>query len=82
MVSKLNFLQTQNGYQFILIDMDRSMTFPSTEYARYVIMKSGTKWGKDALPVVVDCHFIQFADFTAAQVKMQQIYGTSTNMFE
>ncbi|CAL8103463.1 unnamed protein product [Orchesella dallaii] len=61
--------QTSNGYQFILIDMDRSMTFAATEYARYVIMKSGTKWGKDVMPVVIDCHFIQFADYTSAQVK-------------
>ncbi|ODN04448.1 Sodium-independent sulfate anion transporter [Orchesella cincta] len=59
--------QTTNGYQFILIDMDRSMTFAATEYARYVIMKSGTKWGKDTMPVVIDCHFIQFADYTSAQ---------------
>ena len=37
------------------------------EYIRYVITKSSSAWGKNTIPMVVDCNHIQFTDFTAAQ---------------
>jgi len=65
-------VKVKKGYttkqtEFILVELDRSLTFPSVEYIRYVITKSSSSWGKNTLPMVVDCNHIQFADFTAAQ---------------
>ncbi|CAG7720097.1 unnamed protein product [Allacma fusca] len=57
---------TGKGNEFILVEMDRSCTFPSVEYIRYVISKSATSWGKCHIPMVVDCVHIQFVDYTAA----------------
>lgn len=33
-------------------------------------MKSGTVWAKGTIPLVIDCQHIQFADYTAAQVRI------------
>jgi hypothetical protein len=52
----------------VIVCLDRSLVFPSVEYSRYMIMKSGNTWAKGTLPVVIDCDHIQFADYTAAQV--------------
>lgn len=41
--------------------------FPSVEYVRYMVSKARTVWAKDLLPTVIDCHHIQFMDFSAAQ---------------
>lgn len=59
-------MQTTNGHEFLIVEMDRSLTFPSVEYIRYVISKSSMSWGENKLPMVVDCNHIQFADYTAA----------------
>jgi anti-anti-sigma regulatory factor len=64
---ELNWFQTGKQTEFILVELDRSLTFPSVEYIRYVITKSSKAWGQNSIPMVVDCHHIQFADFTAAQ---------------
>ncbi|ODM94912.1 Sodium-independent sulfate anion transporter [Orchesella cincta] len=64
---RINSAETSHGCKFILVELDRSLVFPCVEYTRYVIMKSGNVWAKNDLPVVVDCQFIQFADFTAAK---------------
>lgn len=45
---------------------DRSLTFPSVTYIRYVISKASKVWGQNQLPVVINCLHIQFADYTAA----------------
>ncbi|CAG7835167.1 unnamed protein product [Allacma fusca] len=58
---------TTTGIEFIVCDLDRSLVFPSVEYSRYIVLKSGNVWANDTLPVVVDCQHIQFCDFTAAQ---------------
>jgi len=50
------------------VDLDRSLVFPSVEYARYVVVKSGSNWAGGTMPVVIDCKHIQFADYSAAQV--------------
>jgi hypothetical protein len=55
----------------MLLDLDRSLTFPSVEYTRYVVMKCGNTWAKNTIPLVVDCQHIQFADYTAAQVNLR-----------
>ncbi|ODM93537.1 Sodium-independent sulfate anion transporter, partial [Orchesella cincta] len=59
--------ETLSGVPFILVASDRSLVFPAIEYTRYIILKSGRVWGKDYLPVVIDCQHIHYADFTAAQ---------------
>jgi len=42
------------------------------EYTRYLVMKCGSIWAKNSLPMVIDCQHIQFADYTAAQVSLIQ----------
>lgn len=51
-------LQTSCGNEFLLVELDRSITFPSLEYIKYVISKSSISWGKNKLPMVVDCELI------------------------
>ncbi|XP_035715824.1 sodium-independent sulfate anion transporter isoform X2 [Folsomia candida] len=57
---------TSCGNEFLLVELDRSITFPSLEYIKYVISKSSISWGKNKLPMVVDCNHVQFLDYTAA----------------
>lgn len=49
---------------------DRSLVFPALDYTRYIIMKAGHVWGKGYLPVVINGGNIQYADFTAAVVRL------------
>lgn len=44
---------------------DRCLIFPSVEFVRNLILKSGAK---TSLPVVIDCTYVYGADFTAAKV--------------
>jgi len=48
--------------------MDRSLTYPSVDYVTDVVMKAVSRWSNNITPIVVDCHHIQFVDFTAAEV--------------
>ncbi|OXA52248.1 Sodium-independent sulfate anion transporter [Folsomia candida] len=59
--------ETGAGNEFLWVEVDRSMTFPSMEYTRYTVMKAATKWGRNELPIVIDCQFVTFADYSAAQ---------------
>lgn len=59
-------VQTSCSNEFLIVELDRSLTFPSVEYIRYVISKSSMSWGENRLPMVVDFNHIQFADYTAA----------------
>ncbi|ODM96573.1 Sodium-independent sulfate anion transporter [Orchesella cincta] len=63
-----------SGKEFLLVEMDRSLTFPSVEYIRYVISKASQVWGQNKLPVVINCLHIQFADYTAA-VGIKEVIG-------
>jgi len=68
------------GSEFVIVGLDRSLVFPSAEYTRYMIMKSGNTWAKGFIPDVIDCNHIQFADYTAAQVlKYELILLTKAN---
>ncbi|ALC47619.1 CG9702 [Drosophila busckii] len=58
-------LETELGTQFVKITPDRCLIFPSVEFVRKMIVKSGSK---STLPVVIDCTYIYAADFTAAKV--------------
>ena len=58
----------QGGTKFILIALDRSLTFPSVDYITYQVNKSVLRFGQKNTPAVVDCHHIQYTDFTAAEV--------------
>jgi sodium-independent sulfate anion transporter 11 len=48
----------------LAIRPDRSVTFPSVNYLRTLINKSGIR---ESVPVVVDCLHISAADFTASK---------------
>lgn len=57
--------QTLEGYKFLKLTPDRCLIFPSVEFVRNLILKSGNK---SSLPVVLDCTYIYGADYTAAKV--------------
>ncbi|XP_030370467.1 sodium-independent sulfate anion transporter [Scaptodrosophila lebanonensis] len=61
----LETLETEHGIKFVKITPDRCLIFPSVEFVRNLVLKSGTK---TTLPVVIDCTYIYAADFTAAKV--------------
>ncbi|KAH8263339.1 hypothetical protein KR044_007579 [Drosophila immigrans] len=61
----LEQLETEQGIRFVKITPDRCLIFPSVEFVRNMVLKSGSK---STLPVVIDCTYIYAADFTAAKV--------------
>lgn len=61
----LEQLETEQGIRFVKITPDRCLIFPSVEFLRNMVLKSGSK---TTLPVVIDCTYIYAADFTAAKV--------------
>ncbi|EDV91409.1 sodium-independent sulfate anion transporter [Drosophila grimshawi] len=61
----LEQLETEHGIKFIKITPDRCLIFPSVEFVRNILLKSGSK---TTLPIVIDCTYIFAADFTAAKV--------------
>lgn len=61
----LEQLETVEGVKFIKITPDRCLIFPSVEFVRNMVLKSGSK---SSLPVVLDCTYIYAADYTAAKV--------------
>ncbi|XP_034117485.1 sodium-independent sulfate anion transporter [Drosophila albomicans] len=61
----LEQLETEQGIKFVKITPDRCLIFPSVEFVRNMVLKSGSK---TTLPVVIDCTYIYAADFTAAKV--------------
>ncbi|XP_064539620.1 sodium-independent sulfate anion transporter-like [Drosophila montana] len=61
----LEQLETEQGIQFIKITPDRCLIFPSVEFLRTMVLKSGSR---TTLPIVIDCTYIYAADFTAAKV--------------
>ncbi|XP_017857091.1 PREDICTED: sodium-independent sulfate anion transporter-like [Drosophila arizonae] len=58
-------LETEHGVQFLKITPDRCLIFPSVEFVRNMVIKSGSR---SSLPIVIDCTYIYAADFTAAKV--------------
>ncbi|XP_013100875.1 sodium-independent sulfate anion transporter [Stomoxys calcitrans] len=61
----LETIETMEGYKFLKLTPDRCLIFPSVEFVRNLVLKSGNK---TSLPVVIDCTYIYGADFTAAKV--------------
>ncbi|XP_005183805.2 sodium-independent sulfate anion transporter [Musca domestica] len=61
----LETIETMEGYKFLKLTPDRCLIFPSVEFVRNLVLKSGNKTN---LPVVLDCTYIYGADFTAAKV--------------
>lgn len=57
--------QTSEEIKFLKLTPDRCLIFPSVEFVRNLVLKSGTK---TSLPVVIDCTYIYGADYTAAKV--------------
>ncbi len=64
-----DLLQSEWGYEYIVITPDRSLAFPSVEYLRKVVSKAGVKHGYSSIPVVIDSRHVHGADFTAAKVQ-------------
>ncbi|XP_058978168.1 sodium-independent sulfate anion transporter-like [Musca domestica] len=60
----VDLVKTSSGKQFLKITPDRCLIFPSVEFVRNKIVKSGQKY---TIPVVFDCTFIYAADFTTAK---------------
>lgn len=53
--------------RYIVATPAHGVTFPSTSHIRTVIRKAGIKQGEGNLPVVIDCSFIDTADYTSAK---------------
>ncbi|XP_075148832.1 sodium-independent sulfate anion transporter-like isoform X2 [Haematobia irritans] len=62
----VDLVKTSNGQHFLKITPDRCLIFPSMEFVRNKVMKSGQK--NSMLPVVFDCTYIYATDFTTAKV--------------
>lgn len=60
--------ETLDSNKFVLIQLDRSLTFPSVDYITYEITKAGLRFADSNTPIVIDCRHIQFADYTAGVV--------------
>lgn len=60
----LKALETSSGQTFLMLTPDRCLIFPSVEFVKNVINKSGMK---TSVPVVVDCTYVYGADYTAAK---------------
>nr|XP_022916923.1 sodium-independent sulfate anion transporter-like isoform X2 [Onthophagus taurus] len=59
-------LSTKLGNEYVFITPDRTLSFPSIEYVRSIVVKAGRK--EENKPVVVDAKHIHAADFTTAKV--------------
>jgi len=42
------------------------------DYITNQIIKAASNWGSTDTPVVIDAHHIQYADFTAAEVRPER----------
>jgi len=49
-----------------LVQLDRSLVFPSVNYVRGVVNKAGMRQGQSRTPVAIDCSRVYTSDFTAA----------------
>ncbi|CAL4080906.1 unnamed protein product, partial [Meganyctiphanes norvegica] len=54
-----------NGY--VLVTPSHGVHYPSTVHVRNAIRKAGLKEGVGSLPLVVDCTFLETADYTSAK---------------
>ncbi|KAM7362707.1 sodium-independent sulfate anion transporter-like isoform 1-T1 [Cochliomyia hominivorax] len=61
----LDQVKTPSGKIFLRLTPDRCLIFPSMEFVRNKVLKSGLKY---SLPVVIDCTYIYASDFTTAKV--------------
>ncbi|KAL9891758.1 sodium-independent sulfate anion transporter isoform 1-T1 [Glossina fuscipes fuscipes] len=61
----LETMQSVDELKFLKITPDRCLIFPSAEFVRNLILKSGCQ---SSLPVVIDCTYIYGSDYTAAKV--------------
>ncbi|XP_059472073.1 sodium-independent sulfate anion transporter-like isoform X2 [Neocloeon triangulifer] len=66
-------MKSSSGLEYLLVTPDRSLSFPSVEYVRALVLKAGLKLGDSYLPVVVECRHIQAADYTSAEGVKQMI---------
>uniref|UniRef100_A0A1A9VVG6 STAS domain-containing protein n=1 Tax=Glossina austeni TaxID=7395 RepID=A0A1A9VVG6_GLOAU len=62
----LETMQSVDELKFLKITPDRCLIFPSAEFVRNLILKSGCQ--SSSLPVVIDCTYIYGSDYTAAKV--------------
>lgn len=63
------FLQKQHG-GYVLVTPAHGINYPSTSHIRAAIRKAGLKQAGGSLPVVIDCTFIDMADYTSAKVSI------------
>lgn len=60
-------LQKQHG-GYVLVTPAHGISYPSTSHIRAAIRKAGLKQAGGSVPVVIDCTFIDMADYTSAKV--------------
>lgn len=52
----------------MLVTPAHGISYPSTSHIRAAIRKAGLRQAGGSLPVVIDCSFIDVADYTSAKV--------------
>lgn len=52
---------------YVLVTPAHGISYPSTAHVRSAIRKAGLRQGGGSLPVVIDCTFIDMADYTSAK---------------
>lgn len=65
-------LQKQHG-GYVLVTPAHGISYPSTSHIRAAIRKAGLKQAGGSVPVVIDCTFIDMADYTSAKVGIYQV---------
>ena len=66
MFISMAFQKQHGGY--VLVTPAHGVSYPSTSHIRATIRKAGLKQAGGSLPVVIDCSFIDTADYTSAKV--------------
>lgn len=66
----VSHFQKQHG-GYVLVTPAHGVSYPSTSHIRAAIRKAGLRQAGGSLPVVVDCSFIDTADYTSAKVRHQ-----------
>lgn len=59
--------QSSSGHEYLLIQPGNNIYFPAVDFVRLNVCRIAIKQGYSKLPVVIDCRYIQGADFTAAK---------------
>ncbi|XP_047492322.1 sodium-independent sulfate anion transporter-like [Penaeus chinensis] len=61
-----SLFQKQHG-GYVLVTPSHGVSYPSTSHIRAAVRKAGLRQAGGSLPIVIDCTFIDVADYTSAK---------------